>query len=449
MGKRERKIFQILKAENLFLFVVCAIIFYLILLFSFSSPELGGKGVISYLIEHVGCSINLFLIIIVFSILFSYPVKKALWLLKPEPDIKKLMGYNFYINRFYVESSSPADTLKQFSENFLKNNYRVHLFNNALLIKKRFFLLFARAWVLFAFILFILSVFLSVKTRAAKEILLGENQSKRFIPNFEMESRYSWASEWKGKECYNRRSFGTLENLEITYLRPSGFKRNLIKSFIEFGLDAYISIKGERWSVENLKISSFPPTRVGRYYMFITNFGIAPGIGVRMKGNQLPGFYSHFILNNIPPGTQDSFTIEGLPYSFFFKIDLPLKKLEDNWLINKQYKMILTIKKEKKTVFEGEIWEGQKIELEGFELEILKPLTWVGIAIMKDEAVKLIFFSFTFLLIAILFLILSLLIPGLLILISTKENMVFVYVFSTSPFFKGTVLKSVKKICNF
>jgi len=100
MGKRERKIFQILKAENLFLFVVFAIIFYLILMFSFSSPELGGKGVISYLIGHVGCSINSFLIIIVFSILFSYPIKKALWLLKPQPDIKNLNFLTFYHNNF-------------------------------------------------------------------------------------------------------------------------------------------------------------------------------------------------------------------------------------------------------------------------------------------------------------------------------------------------------------
>ena len=449
MGKRKRKSLQVLNVENLFLFIVFLIIFYLILMFSFSSPELSGKGVISYLIEHIGCSVNLLLMILVFSILFYYPIKKALHILKLEPDIKKLMSYGFYINRFYVESPFPLDTLKQFSENFSKNNYSVLSVNNALLIKKRFFFFFAKPLVLFVAILFIFSVFLSVKTRTAKEILLGESQSKTFIPGFEMESRYSWASEWRGKECYYERSFGKVENLEITYLRPLGFKRSLIKSFIEFGFDAHISVKSERWNIENLKISSFPPTRVGKYYMFITNFGVAPGIRIWIKENQVLLFYSNFILTNVPPGTQDSFTIEGLPYLFFFKIDLPLHKLEENWLVNQQYKMILTIKKERKTIFEGEISEGQKIELEGYELEISKPLTWVSIAIMKDEAIKLIFSSFIFLCIAIFFLIISILVPGLLILIYTKENMVFVHVFATSPWFKNIILKSVKKTVIF
>lgn len=137
-------------------------------------------------------------------------------------------------------------------------------------------------------------------------------------------------------------------------------------------------------------IGAFPPTRFDGVYSHILDFGIAPGIALLERGNiALSG---NPILRILPPGTEDSIEIEGLPYRFYVRL-APERIVEQAGEKIIQYDMVtpkyfVRIEKGDETVFDGT--SDQEIVFDEFLLRMEPYVYWVWLEFKKGIGIPFI-----------------------------------------------------------
>ncbi len=143
-------------------------------------------------------------------------------------------------------------------------------------------------------------------------------------------------------------------------------------------------------SDRDYEVGVYPPSRLGGSYFHIMEFGLAPGIRITSGGRTvIQGYMPQRIL---PPGSSDSFTVQGLPFRFNLMLS-PEKVIEKGRSSARVYN--LKTPAYRVTIFRGERligeWPSDKgIDFENLTLTFLDTGYWIRLEAVEDRGVPLV-----------------------------------------------------------
>ncbi len=167
-------------------------------------------------------------------------------------------------------------------------------------------------------------------------------------------------------------------------------KGKYLDSDREFGLlrsEPHVTISGLG---QRHRTGAFPPTRFLGAYFHLLDFGIAPGLVLFEQGELV--LSGNVNLKLLPPGQEDSISIEGLPYRMYLRL-APEKMFQRGRDNIKLYdldspKYFVRVEKGDETVFDGT--SEQDITFDGFEIRILPHVSWVWLEVKRGIGVPLV-----------------------------------------------------------
>jgi len=142
-----------------------------------------------------------------------------------------------------------------------------------------------------AVLLFLCMFFMSLNTRQSVWMIRGEGDPVDF--------------PWER---------GSLRIVEVT----SALKQRAVRKEGSRIFDHEPSLTVVNPSGQRYRIDAFPPTKVGRTYLHVLNFGIGPDIELQREGRTI--FRSFVALRLTPFGAVDVFQPPGLPFRFHLTI---------------------------------------------------------------------------------------------------------------------------------
>ncbi len=146
---------------------------------------------------------------------------------------------------------------------------------------------------------------------------------------------------------------------------------------------------GARGDVRH-RIGAFPPSVFDGVYSHVLDFGIAPGLVLLEQGRVV--LRGNWSLKVLPPGSQDFFEIEGLPYRIYVRL-APERIVEQAGNKIKQYdlerpKYFVRVEHGDETVFDGT--SDQEILFEKFQLRFEPYVYWVWLEFKKGIGIPLV-----------------------------------------------------------
>jgi hypothetical protein len=209
--------------------------------------------------------------------------------------------------------------------------------------------------------LFFTGYFLSVTSRQAAQIIVGEGNNV--------------SPPWSSNQYV------------IAAIDP-GLKDRLSSADIHQGLFAYQPfIRLTDKAAELHKVGAFPPSKIDGTYYHILNFGIAPEINL-LKNNRLQE-RGYMILRILEPGSSDFFEIVPLPYRFVVSM-APEKTLQEGDTVVSEFNLKapsyqVTVYRGDKIVAEGN--PEKDVHFDGFSLRFSKSTFWTQLEAVKDRGV--------------------------------------------------------------
>jgi hypothetical protein len=137
------------------------------------------------------------------------------------------------------------------------------------------------------------------------------------------------------------------------------------------------------------EVGVFPPTRVGKTYFHILDFGVAPGVRI-LRGSRVVA--ENYILQRLlPPGAQDSFEVPPLPYRFVIRL-LPVRTVRKGDAEAMVYRPSephyrVVVEKGGEILFDGET--SGEIAFDGLRAEFLKPDYWVRLEGQRNAGYRI------------------------------------------------------------
>lgn len=137
------------------------------------------------------------------------------------------------------------------------------------------------------------------------------------------------------------------------------------------------------------EVGVFPPTRVGKTYFHIMDFGVGPGVRI-LRGSRVVA--ERYMLQRIlPPGAQDAFEVPPLPYRFVISL-MPVRTIEKNGAEARVYRPSepnyrVVVEQGGEILFDGDT--SGEIAFDGLRAEFLKPDYWVRLEGQRNAGYRI------------------------------------------------------------
>jgi len=139
-----------------------------------------------------------------------------------------------------------------------------------------------------------------------------------------------------------------------------------------------------------VRVGAFPPARIGRTWMHVLQTGLAPGIRLRRDGRIVREGYA--ALRLLPPGSTDSFELNGSPYSFLLKL-APERKIRKGGVEAGVYDLTRPLYDVRVLRAGTEIARARSdasIRFDGLSLDVFDTDHWVLLDVVRDDGIPLV-----------------------------------------------------------
>lgn len=140
------------------------------------------------------------------------------------------------------------------------------------------------------------------------------------------------------------------------------------------------------------RVGVFPPSRIGRTYYHILDFGIAPLVRVTRQGRSVSE--GLVVMNLLPPGRTDSFTLNALPAYRMIVSMMPKREMSKGGQVASVYEPMtpayrVVVQKGDETVFDGDTVD--PVVFDGLVLEFGPPGYWIRLEASRNLGIVFIY----------------------------------------------------------